>query len=97
MKLLKEYNGYVFAKICKVYNSYNMNKLLCQLDKTKPIKIHVIVSDNINIGGWNYTYMSNDDISIKTVYIDDIDLYESMDDNDNDDYVYMIKILSICK
>lgn len=94
MKLAEGYNGYIFAKICKVYDFYDMNTLLYKLDKIKPIKLKVIVSDNINIGGFKYTYMSNDIISIKTVYTDDIDLYESIEDND--DIVYMVKIISIC-
>lgn len=94
MKLAEGYNGYIFAKICKVYDLYDMNTLLYKLDKINPIKLKVIVSDIINIGGFKYTYMSNDIISIKTVYTDDVDLYESIEDND--DFVYMVKIISIC-
>lgn len=97
MKLPEGFNGYAIAKVCKVYNSpYDMNELLCQLDEAKKIKIHVIVSDNINIGGWKYIYMSNNNnINIRTVYDDDMDLYESMDTNAKNDCVYMIKILKI--
>lgn len=95
MKLPEGFNGYAIAKVCEVYNfSYDINEILFQLNEAKTIKIHVIVSDNINIGGWKYTYMSNDDIDTKTIYTDDIDLYESMDTND---CVYMIKILKIIK
>lgn len=98
MKLPEGFNGYAIAKVCEVYNSpYDMNELLFQLNEAEIIKIHVIVSDNINIGGWKYIYMSNDDIDTKTVYTDDTDMYESMDTNAKNDYVYMIKILKIIK
>lgn len=41
--------------------------------------------------------MSNDDITTQTVYNDDTNLYESMDTNSKNDYIYMIKILKIIK
>lgn len=98
MKLPEGFNGYAIAKLCKVYSSpYDINELSCQLDESKIIKIHVIISDNINIGGWKYIYMSNDDIIIRTVYNDDMDLYESIDTNAKNDCVYMIKILKNIK
>lgn len=96
MKLPEGFNGYAIAKVCEVYNfSYDINELLFQLNEAKTIKIHVIVSDNINIGGWMYTYMYNNNINIRTLYNDDMDLYESMDTNAKNDCVYMIKILKI--
>ena len=98
MKLPEGFNGYAIAKVCEVYSSpYDIGEILCQLNEAKIIKIHVIVSDNINIGGWKYIYMSNDDITTRTVYTDDTNLYESMDTNSKNDCIYMIKILKIIK
>lgn len=99
MKLPEGFHGYAIAKVCKLYNSYSydVNKMLCQLNEANRIKIYVVVSENINIGGWKHIYMYNDDIDICTVYDDGDDLYESIDTNAKNNCVYIIKILEIIK
>lgn len=97
MKLPEGFNGNAIAKVLEVYNYYDFDEISCQFNEAEIIKIHVCVSNNINIGGWKYIYMSNDDITTKTVYDDDTNLYESMDTNSKNDCIYMIKILKIIK
>lgn len=97
MKLPEGFNGNAIAKVLEVYSYYDFDEISCQFNEAERIKIHVHVSNNINIGGWKYIYMSNDDITTQTVYNDDTNLYESMDTNSKNDYIYMIKILKIIK
>ncbi len=97
MKLPEGFNGNAIAKVFEVYSCYDSDEILCELNEAEIIKIYVNVSDNINIGGWKYIYMSNDDITARTVYNDDTNLYESMDANSKNDCIYMIKILKIIK
>jgi hypothetical protein len=94
MKLSEEFDGYVIAKVSKVYNSsYNIKELLDQLNKTNSIIMNVFVSNNKTIGGNKYIYITYNNISVKTIYDDYDDLYESTDDKYK--CVFMIKIESI--
>lgn len=51
MKLPEGFNGNAIAKVLEVYSSYDLDEISCQFNEAERIKIHVYVSNNINIGG----------------------------------------------
>lgn len=93
MKLPEEFNGYVNAKVVKIFNfCYNIDKLSNRLNKIKSTKINV--TNYKTLVGTKYINVKLNNIDIKTIYDDDIDLYESMNDEFN--FVFIIQIQSIC-
>jgi len=91
MKLPEEFNGYVNAKVVKIFNfCYNIDELSNRLNKIKSTKINVIVSNYKTLVGTKYINVKLNNIDIKTIYDDDIDLYKSMNDELN--FVFIIQI-----
>jgi hypothetical protein len=99
MKLSEKFNGYVIAKVMDSdvpYYKYEISQALKEADKIK-LKAYVAGDgDNIPIcsGGLKYTYLWNDDITLKyLIYNKEFDIYESMDMNVESEYY--VKILKI--
>ena len=99
MKLYEKFNGYVIAKVidqCNPYNKYERLEELRYADKIK-LKAYVTCDDDnkpIGSGTLKYTYLWNDDITLKYLtYNDELDIYSSLDMNiENDYYVKILKI-----
>ena len=99
MKLCEKFNGYVIAKVidqCNPYNKYELYEALIYADKIK-LKAYVTCDDDnkpIGSGTLKYTYLWNDDITLKYLtYNDELDIYSSLDMNiENDYYVKILKI-----
>lgn len=94
MILSKGFIGDVLVKVIKVYSPYDLNLILKRIDDEEVSKMRAIVSDHRSIGGWEYSYLSNDYISMRLVYNKYNELYESMDDNN---FSYFVKIIKINK
>lgn len=86
--------GDVLAKVIKVYSPYDLNLVLKRIDDKEESKMHAVVSDHHSIGGWKYSYLSNNYISMRLVYNKYNELYETMDDNN---FSYFVKIIKINK
>jgi hypothetical protein len=96
MKLPIGFIGKVEAKVIKLYSEpYNIHEAMERINNKKSTVYNAIVSDNISFGGWEYTYLSNDIFSLRVVYEESTELYESLDPKLND--VYLIKIIKIIK
>lgn len=92
MKLPIGFIGKVNAKVIKLYNDpYDVQNVLDRMDDKILSNYTAIVSDQIILGGWKYTYLSNDNISLDLVYNEKMDWYESM--NTNLPNVYLVKIM----
>ena len=92
MKLKIGFIGKVNAKVIKLYNDpYDVQNVLDRMDDKILSNYTAIVSDQIILGGWKYTYLSNDNISLDLVYNEKMDWYESM--NTNLPNVYLVKIM----
>jgi hypothetical protein len=85
--LQPNYSGSVKLQLLKVSDMYDYEDIV-RLKNRKIYEGSVVVSDNINIGGWKYVYLTCGNLSLKLVLCDDI--YESVDDNKP---VYIVRFI----
>ncbi len=97
MKLPIGFAGKVEAKIIKIYSEpFSLVDTQDRIEN-KCLEIYnVIVSDNIFYGGWEFAYISNNNFSLRIVYVESKDWYESLEFNKKKlDNVYLVKIIKI--
>jgi hypothetical protein len=96
MKLPNGYSGKVEAKIIKIYTEpFVIADVLDRFENKFSEICNVIVSDNICYGGWELTFISNDNFSSRISYVESKDWYESFEPNKKSNIIYLVKIIKI--
>lgn len=89
VKVPISYSGKALVKI------FNFYPTITDLKSNQVIVVDVIVSDIIPIGGFrNPCYINDGTLSYKTVYDEEYDLYESVNNNIDLHYIKVIKLIN---